>query len=147
MNDDNTRPTSLEQLPTELFLSIFAFLYLQELTTAFSGLNSNIDSIIKSVININHIVKYDDANAINLLYLFTNQIVRLVVMHSETIIFTLLSNLRSLILKHGTAAQFNSIRPEHFPQLEILHIYIGKPMKIFNRIVSSSTYRISKFYR
>jgi hypothetical protein len=127
MNDDNTRPTSLEQLTTEIFLQIFAFLHLQEFTVAFSGLNSNIDSIITSTIDINHIVEYDDANAINLLHLFANQIVRLVVMHSETIIFTLLINLRSLILKHGTAAQSNSIRRKHFPQLEILHIYVGKP--------------------
>jgi hypothetical protein len=119
MNDDNTRPTSLEQLSTEIFLQILAFLHLQEFIAAFSGLNSNIDSIITSTININHIVKYDDANAINLLHLFANRIVRLVVIHSETIIFTSLINLRSLILKHGTAAQFNSIRPEHF--MVIIH--------------------------
>ena len=126
MNDDNTRPASLEQLPTEIFLQIFTFLPLQELVAAFSGLNSNIDSIIKSIININHLIKYDDANAIHLLHLFANQIVRLVVIHSDTISFTLLINLRSLILKHGTAAQFNNIRPKYFPLLEILHIYVGK---------------------
>jgi hypothetical protein len=39
MSSDSTRPTSFEQLPTEILLKIFAFLPLQELVTAINSIS------------------------------------------------------------------------------------------------------------
>ncbi len=126
MSVDKTRLASFEQLPTEIFLQIFAFLPLQELVAAFYGLNFYIDSIIRSVRVASLVVRNNDADAIQLLQLFPTQIGRLLALNAEMLDFTSLINLRSLILKYGTPAQFNSIRPQHFPMLEILHIYGGE---------------------
>ncbi|CAF4019717.1 unnamed protein product [Rotaria sordida] len=115
--------TSFEDLPTEIFLEIFAFLPLRELVKAFSGLNSYIDLIIESMTDIKHVVTYNDVNAIILLQLRPTQIGHLVIVHAEKVDFTSLINLRSLKLNFGTCAQFDSIRPKYFPILEILHIY------------------------
>jgi hypothetical protein len=122
MSGDIIRPMLLEELPTEIFLKIFTSLSLQELSTAFSGLNSHIDSVIQLVRDAKHIVKYNDVEAINLLQLFSAKITRLVVINVEMVDFTSLNNLRSLTLKYGTESQVNSIRPQYFPMLEIVHI-------------------------
>jgi hypothetical protein len=126
MSSVNTRPTLLEHLPVEIFLQIFDFLPLQDLVTAFSGLNFYINSIIRSVTGISHVVKYDDVDAINLLQLFPTHIGRLVLFLSETMDFTSLTNVRSLTIRYGTSAQFDSIRPQYFPMLEMLHIHASK---------------------
>jgi hypothetical protein len=120
---------SLERLPNEIFFQIFGFLPFRELVSAFSGLNSYIDSIIRCVTGLSHVVKYNIAESVNLLHLFATQISRLVIIRAETVDFTSLINLRSLILRYGTPSQFDSIRPQHFPMLEILHIYDGEPRK------------------
>jgi hypothetical protein len=122
MSSRYRRPTLLEQLPTELFLHIFAFLPLRELVTAFFGLNVYIDAIIRSVRNSKHVVRCHDAHAIKLLQLFPTQIRRLLIVNAETVDFEALITLRSLTLKYGTKKQIDSIRPEHFPMLEILHL-------------------------
>ncbi len=129
MSTDNTHSTSLEHLPIEIFHHIFAPLSLQEIVTAFFGLNSYIDSIIRSVKRVNHVVSYNDTKAIDILHLFSTQIGRLVIIHSPNVDFTWLINLRSLTIKYGTLAQLDRIRPEHFPMLEILHICCGKSPK------------------
>ena len=112
----------LEDLPPEIFQQIFTFLSLRELFTAFSGLNSHIDSVIRLVRDASLLVKYNDIEAVNLLQLFSDKISRLVVVNVEMGDFTSLINLRSLTLKYGTEKQFDSIRPQYFPMLEILHI-------------------------
>jgi hypothetical protein len=119
---DNIRPMLLEDLPTEIFLQVFTFFSLEELFKAFSGLNSHIDSVIRLVRGASHVVKYNDVEAINLLQLFSAKISRLVVINVEMVDFTSLINLRSLTLKYGTEKQYDSIRPQYFPMLEILHI-------------------------
>jgi hypothetical protein len=122
MSSDNIRPMLLEDLPTEIFLQIFTFISLGDLFEAFSGLNFHIDSVIRLVRDAKHIVKYNDVEAINLLQLFSNKISHLVVINVEMVDFTSLTNLRSITLKYGTEKQFDSIRPQYFPMLEILHI-------------------------
>jgi hypothetical protein len=129
MDVDGTQPASLEHLPVEIFMKVFALLSLQEIIIAFSGLNSYIDSIIRSVRNTNHAVSYYNNKAVHLLDLFPTQIGRLIVAHAPLVDFTSLINLRSLTIKYGTFAQFDGIRPEHFPMLEILHIYASKSKK------------------
>jgi hypothetical protein len=130
MSSDSTLPTSLERLPVEIFLQIFAFLPLQELVKTFFGLNSNINSIIQSSDSkLSHVISYGDADAINLLYLFAIQIKRLVIIRAGKVDFNSLINLGSLTLRYGTRAQYDSIRPQHFPKLEILHIYAGESHK------------------
>jgi hypothetical protein len=43
-------------------------------------------------------------------------------------------NLRSLTIIYGSTPQFNGIRPEHFPLLEILHIQSSKSeINIFDK--------------
>jgi hypothetical protein len=64
----------------------------------------------------------NNVDAINLLQLFPSQTGRLIVANVEMVDFTSLNNLRSLTLKYGTHAQFNIIRPQYFPILEILRI-------------------------
>jgi hypothetical protein len=122
MSNEKTSPTSIEHFPVEIYLQIFAFFPLPEIISTFSGLNSYIDSIIRSVIGASHIVKYNDIDAINLLQLFSTQISRLIIAKSETVDFKSLINLRSLTLNDGTEAQLSTIRPRYFPMLEILHI-------------------------
>ncbi len=122
MSNDEKSPTLLEHLPVEIFLKIFDLFPLQHLFTSFFGLNSYIDSIIQSVRNKNHGVRYNDIDAINLLKFFPTSIDRLVIINSETVDLTSLINLRSLSLERGTPTQLNTIRPHYFPMLEILHI-------------------------
>ena len=131
MSSKNTSLTLLEHLPTEIILQIFDFFSLQEIVEAFSGLNFYLDSIIGSTVSLSHVVKYNDSTAINLLHLFTAQIRRLVITNSEKVNFTSLINLRSLTLRYATSAQLDSIRPQHFPMLEILHIYVCVQCKLF----------------
>jgi hypothetical protein len=122
-NNNNTHRTLLEHFPVEIFLQIFTFFPIQELFKAFFGLNSHIDSIIRSVRNASHTINCNNNDAINFLHLFSAQISRLVIVDADAVDFTLLINIRSLTLKYGTYAQFNSIRPQYFPMLEILHLY------------------------
>ncbi len=122
MTTEDRSRTLIEHLPTEIFFQIFGFLHLQELVTAFSGLNSHIDSIIRSVRDVSLIVRYNDTNALKLLQSFSDQIGHLSVLSVETVDLTSLPNLRSLVLKYGSYAQWDSIRPENMPLLEILHI-------------------------
>jgi hypothetical protein len=122
MSSNDIHPMLLEDLPTEIFLQIFTFFSLEEVSAAFSGLNSRIDSVIQLVRDAKHVVKYNDVEAINLLQLFSTLISRLVVINVEMVDFSSLINLRSLTLKYGTQIQFDSIDAQHFPMLEILHI-------------------------
>jgi hypothetical protein len=122
MSSDKTLSTSIENLPIEIFLQIFGFLRLEELIKAFSGLNSFINSIIQSVRDLNYVVKYKDVDSLNLLYLYPTQISRLIIVNIETADLTSLTNLRSLTWRYPTPTQFDTIRPQHFPMLEILHI-------------------------
>jgi hypothetical protein len=122
MSNDGKSPTLLEHLPVEIFLQIFDLFPLQHLAASFFGLNSYIDSIIRSVRSKNHGVRDNDIDAINLLKLFPTSIDRLVIINSETVDLTSLINLRSLSLERGTHTQLNTIRPHYFPMLEILHI-------------------------
>jgi hypothetical protein len=112
----------LEDLPTELFLQIFGFLSLRDIVTGFFGLNSYIDSIIRSIRDASHAVKYNDIDALNLLHLFPSHIGRLMIINVEMANLTPLINLRSLGLKYGTKKQLDTIRPQNFPMLETLHI-------------------------
>ena len=122
MANTDAHVMSLEHLSVEIFLEIFVSLTLNKISTAFSGLNSHIDSIIRSVRTATHTVTYNDDKAVKLVQSFPVQINRLILTHSPIVDFTPLINLRSLTLKYGTLAQFDGIRPQHFPRLEILHL-------------------------
>ena len=126
MSINNTCPTLLEKLSSAIFLQIFASFSLDEVVTIFSGLNSNINTIIRSIRHANHAVIYNDIKAATLLHLFLTHISRLRITNSENVDFTSLTNLRSLTIKYGTLAQLNGIRPQHFSMLEILHICLSK---------------------
>ena len=120
--DGNSGSTLLEQLSVEIILKVFASLSLSEIHGAFSGLNSYLNFCIQALATANHIVAYNDTSAANILHSFPTQIGRLIFTYSPTVDFTSLIHLRSLTLKYGTPAQFDGIRPEHFPWLEILHL-------------------------
>ena len=122
MTNRNLCPTLLEQLPVKIFFQIFALLPLQEVVKAFSDLNSSIDTSIQAITNAIHTVTYNDTAAIGVLLAYPTCIGRLIVTHSPAVDFTSLINLQSLTLKYGTRKQFDGIRPEHFSQLEILHL-------------------------
>jgi hypothetical protein len=140
MNIGNIQRTTLEHLPVEIFLRIFTAFSFDEIVTAFSGLNSYIDSIIRCINDSNHAVTYSDTKAIQLLNLFPTQICRLIIIHSPNVNFTSLINLRSLTIKYGTLAQLDGIRPRHFPMLEILHICGGKVLKFVIKLHSEKGY-------
>ena len=126
MNRENTCSMLFEYLPIEILHQIFAMLSLEELIKAFSGLNGYINSIIRSMRGMSHTVKCNELDMICLVQVFPAQISRLVISYTSHMNFTPLTNLRSLTLRYGTPAQFDSIRPHHFPLLEILHIYESK---------------------
>lgn len=125
MNIGSIQRTSIENLPVEIFLRIFASFSFEEIRHAFSGLNSYIDSIIRCVNDGNHAVTYSDTKAVQLLNSFPTQICRLTIIHSPNVDFASSRNLRSLTIKYGTLAQLDRIRPQNFPLLEILHICGG----------------------
>lgn len=132
INSEHTRVMLFDQLPTEIFLQIFSFLRFQETITAFSNLNSYIDSVIRNINDGYLQVSYDNAEEVCCLNLYSHQIGRLTLIHSPSIDFTTSINLRSLTIKFGTIAQLNVIRPQYFPSLEILHICGGKiVIKVF----------------
>ena len=124
--NDNICPTLLEQLPVEIFLQVFASLTLQDIIKAFSGLNSQIESCIQVVRNAGYTLNNHATRTTDLLRLYPTQIGRLVINICQKVNFTSLINLRSLTLKHGTGEQFYAIRPQNFPQLEILHLCGGR---------------------
>ncbi len=72
MNIDDIKPMSLECLPVEIFLKIFASLSLEEIVTASFVLNSYINSIIRCVKDANHVLSYNDTKAVDLLHLFSH---------------------------------------------------------------------------
>ena len=97
------------------------------MVTAFSGLNSRIDSFIQSARDMTHVVrKNDPALSVDLVRLYPNQIGRLVIRDVAAVDISPLRQLRSLTLKNGTHEQIAGIQPEHFPALEILHIIMGE---------------------
>ena len=102
------------------------FFSFRDVFIAFSNLNRYIDSIIRSVDAINHVVTYDQTDIISLSQPVSTNITRLVVVHARKIDFTSLIHLRSLTLKYGTYGQFNSIRLDHFYNLQVLHISASK---------------------
>ena len=120
--NDSTWPTLLEQLPVEIFLQVFASLRLQDLIKAFSGLNSYIESSLKSVRSASYILNNHVTKTTDLLRSYPTQIGRLVINKCRKMNFTSLIHLRSLTLKPATGEHFNAIRPQNFPQLEILHL-------------------------
>jgi hypothetical protein len=131
MNSVDGQPTIVEHLPIEIFFQIFASFSLGEIITSFFGLNSRIDSIIRCMTGASHVISYNNKKAIDLLHLFPTQIGQLIVTRARKVNFTSLINLRSLTMKYGTCAQFDGIRPEHFPMLEILHIDASKSKKMY----------------
>ncbi len=131
MATESMLPTSIEQLPTETLLQIFAFFNLRELITTFFGLNSHINSIVRSVKNASHTVPNNDFDIVKLVQQFSKQIARLIIVNTDMINFTSLSNLRSFTLKYISDAQLKSIRSQYFPLLEILHIYVCQLQKCF----------------
>ena len=131
MANENVLPTSMEQLPTEIFLQIFGYFHLRELISAFFGLNSHINSILQAMRSARHVVQYNDPDAVQLLQVFSKQIERLIIIKMDMIDLTSLSNLRSLTLKYTSNAQLKSIRAQDFPLLEILHIYVCQLQEMF----------------
>ena len=122
MRSNNQSSLLFEHFPVEILLQIFSFFSLRELVATFSGLNTHFDSIVRFVRDGIHTVAYNNLDDINLLQLFPTQIARLRVANVETVDFSSLVNLRALTLKYGTNVQFDSVRPQHFPMLEILHV-------------------------
>ena len=136
MTSNTPLPTLFEHLPMELVLRLFDYFSLQEILRAFSGLNSSLDSMITSMIDRSHVIKYNDATASHLLRLFPTQIGRLVIINSKAVDFTPLINLRSLTLRYATSTQLDSIRPRYFPMLEILHLYVGEGSSAVQQLLS-----------
>ena len=136
MTTDNTCPTLIEHLSFEIFLQIFSSLSLEETVITFSGLNSYIDLIIRSINDGIHTVSYNDTNDADLLYLYPAQIGRLIITLSSDVDFTSLINLRSLTIKYGTFIQFDRIRPQYFYMLELLHIFGGKLRKSLMKVLT-----------
>lgn len=115
-----------EELPIEIFQEVFSFLTLKEIIKGFYRLNSYIDLIIRSINYASHTIKYKESVYIKFPYAYELLINRLIIIHADGVNLKLFTNLRSLTLKYGTEDQFNSIRPQYLPQLEILHIYASK---------------------
>lgn len=125
-NNNDKYEISFEHLPVEIVLQIFAYFPFSDLMKTFFGLNTSIDSIIYSMSNLSEVVRFYDTESIRLLYSFANHIIRLVI-NDPSIDLKPFHNLRSLTLKYGSQTQFDSIRPEHHPLLQILRIK-GNPL-------------------
>jgi hypothetical protein len=132
MSSYQRTPTLLECLPVELLLQIFSLLTSQKVVEIFYGLNQYIDSVIRSITNLSFVVTDNVINDPTLLHIFAIRSTRLVI-DTKAIDLTQFINLRSLKLQQGTTEQFDSIRPHHFPVLEILHITTSESQRKKNR--------------
>ena len=75
--------------------------------------------------------KSNDPHADQLLQVFSKLIARLIIVKTDMINWTLLSNLRPLTLKYTSNTQLKNIRAQDLPLLEILHIYVYQLQKAF----------------
>ena len=79
MSADKISPACLEHLPVEILSRILDFLSLQHISTSFFGLNSHIDSVIRSWRSARHTVIRNATNDVNLLHLFPTLISHMVI--------------------------------------------------------------------
>ena len=105
-------PTLLEHLPNENFLQIFIHLSFQEIITAFSDLNSHVNSLIRFARDVSHKVRPENVDSIDILQSYPTQISRLEINSVANVDFTLLNNLPSLTLNYGTKIHFDMIHPQ-----------------------------------
>ena len=95
---------SLEQLPNEIMLGIFAFLDLGLLVNAFSGINERYSRLLLSLAHVNlEVMRDDHATIEKILPQYVDSVVRLVAIKVPNFNFTsmALANVRSLTIKYG----------------------------------------------
>ena len=147
-----TSMPSLEQLPNEIMLGIFAFLDLGLLVNAFSSIFEHYNRLLLSLAHVNlEVMRDNHATIEKILPQYVDSVVRFVAVKVPNFNFTsmALANVRSPTIKYGNQAQYDSVRPRYFPLLEYLNVEHSTYLCPFERLNlhrnSSPTVRTTLF--
>ena len=111
--------TFLENLPNEIILEIFNYTKIRDLSFGFWNLNKRFNQLIRSLKYLSLVItKNDSYESI----LFSQQIVRIVIVTLELIQLTPFINLRSLILNWANENHLKQIRSDISPNLTYLSL-------------------------
>ncbi len=107
--------TILEQLPNELFFSIFNFLEASNLYDAFWGLNSRFNNLVQSCENLS-VTLHENTDS-STMKLYASEVVGLTVDTSNGCDFSQFPNLRDLTLYNRNVKHLTQIKPKIIPNL------------------------------
>jgi hypothetical protein len=114
--------TLLEDLPNELILELFNYTKIRDLSYAFWNLNQRFNQLIRSLKYLSLVLTQNDTYES---YLFSQQIIRIVIVTLENISLNPFINLRSLILNWANENHLKQIRSEILPNLVFLSLPVS----------------------
>ncbi|UJR32270.1 hypothetical protein I4U23_019735 [Adineta vaga] len=125
--------TQLEDLSNELLLDILDYIKTEDLVSSFWNLNQHFNNLIRSLKYLSLIVKKTDTLPSSL---FSQQIVRVVIVTLIDIQLDSFVNLRSLILNIATENHIKQIQPHILPKLAYLSIPIVFESRVTKQLAS-----------
>lgn len=125
--------TLLENLPNELIMEIFEYTKIQDLAIAFWNLNQRFNQLLKSLKYLSLIITKSQSYES---FLFSQQIIRLVIVTLDNIHLKSFINLRTLILNWADENQLKQIQSNILPNLIYLSIAISLSFSSKQQITS-----------
>ncbi|CAF3306979.1 unnamed protein product [Rotaria sp. Silwood2] len=125
--------TTLEKLPNEIILYLFTFIDMQNLYSAFWGLNSRLNNIFK--FSKNRSLTVDENIDSLLMNFYASYVNQLIVQTSNTCDFGQFSNLYTLILFNSNPRHLEQIKPEVIPNLTYLSFLLGSRFVLPRQLV------------
>jgi hypothetical protein len=131
--------TRFEDLPNELFFSIFIYFDIRNLYRSFWGLNYRFNNLVQSVNDLSLVI---ENNELLLIEIFARHIYRLKIVRSQSIDLSEFSNLSTLELCQANYMQLEQIRSDLMPKLVDLSIsapfHISIPLILIEEIFSNA---------
>lgn len=129
----------MEQLPNELFFSLFTYLDISNLYNAFWGINSRLNNLFQSYSYL--YLTYDEKIDQQSMKLYAHFIVRLIIDTPIDCDLTLFPKLQTLILCDGNSKHLDQIQPNILPNLTYLSFLLGSKfipsVELVNNIFSN----------
>ncbi|CAF3849172.1 unnamed protein product [Adineta steineri] len=125
--------TSLEDLSNEVFLEIFDYVKIHDLAYGFWNLNKRLNQLIRSLKNLSLIIKKENTYES---IVFSQQIIRIVIVTLANIELNPFSNLRSLTLNMANENHLKQIRSDILPNLVYLSIPISFDFQLTKQLAS-----------
>ncbi|CAF5211519.1 unnamed protein product, partial [Rotaria magnacalcarata] len=126
--------TTLEELPNELLVYVFAFVDIHNLFNGFWGLNSRLNNIIQSYPNLS--LTFNKKIDPLLMKLYAPCINRLVVQTSTAFELSQFNNLHTLILCDRNCDHLAQIQPKIIPNLTHLSFLLGPEFVAPSQLIS-----------